>query len=246
MSLVAVGLLLAQATAPSVPPASSAAREPGAEPVPVARTPSAPPAPTVGPPAPPPEPAPAPLPPPASGVIAPPTDSPVAAGHEVPPPAPGPSPGRARWLVFKAAGGAFYSQIYAVHAVGGAAFIGLGGTNGKFQWDIDVFGGSGSTAHGLNVGRASVGVSLEWIFDRVRLGFRPSTDRMEIERVTLDYSGARQAPMVEWSLGIDVHASVDLVQPSQSDGLYLLAALQAQTSAVGPFLAVGYRFEAAH
>jgi hypothetical protein len=149
--------------------------------------------------------------------------------------------------VIKIAAGAFYTQIFAVRSYGGQGFVAFGSTRDAFCWDIGLLVARGRTEHDLRVSRTRAVFSFEWSFDRVRLGLAPSLGTLTMDRATLSQETPprEKDPLGQFSLGGEVYASADLVQPGGGDALFLRLSLDAEVGAWGPALALGYRFEPA-
>lgn len=151
--------------------------------------------------------------------------------------------------MLKLAGGPFYERIFSVQAYGGEGSLSIGSASRETAWDFSFHGAHGETFHGLTFSGWRVEFIYEWILaseNRVRFGFGPSFGGMTIDRATTPPPGETVTPntLTQGFLGVEGHASVDVVQLDGGSGLYVSAVLKTEALTVwGPLLLLGFRFE---
>lgn len=151
-------------------------------------------------------------------------------------------------LVLKIAAGAFYTQIFTVRTYGGEGFATVGSSHGDFTVDAGILFARGRTEHGLAVTKARAAASLEWSQGLLRLGFGPSIGFLTMDRATFTQDSLpREQPSIgQFSLGAEIHASMDLVRAVSGSALFLRLSFDVEPGAwVSPALLLGYRLDAA-
>jgi hypothetical protein len=142
---------------------------------------------------------------------------------------------RQRRFKFELALGGFYNWIHAAQAYGGDGLVAMGSSNNRTTWDFNFQYSLGTTLHGLEVRKWRVGFTWDWIFDRSRFGLRQCFGGIELDRATTD------GELGTLFIGLDAHASYDVIKISEFSALFLAAAVKVDGGAWGPVIQVGFR-----